>query len=1796
MNRALKRECEGEEPEMEEMQDVGSEMININDEEEIEELQNSLKEALQDPSVKPKLQCLMVDPSFSMVTVQSEDSGIVWETASSRCSTPWASEGSSPSEQCSLEGSGTQGNIVIIMDEDKIKRRKRTSSRGKLGDRFRKPSSRLPKSRVGEERLAMTEVSVPNIRSEKHEESHSVESNDQDYFNLISEGFEILNIVVPSKLQTVDEEESTELAENLSYLEDTPKIKSKYKQHEAQAPSSPWNIEIDIQEIKQNEILKDSSEISTDKQPKKDETQMDYLEKFTLLDEHAPSDSTTLTEKLIPEVTVQPEEPLVNQNDTTADDALDESFVIISDVEMSGEHLDEVFYGSSFNEQPKIPQEREDRDGDKASSKTLKESGSVLFGSQECILTPVFLPTGPPKIIDLVLLEEPRAMSFHYSDLYEDALGDRKKEDDFSDTESVVSERSFKRRYSDSDDADGYLEKFILKDETPVVDKVSDARRGKEEEGLAWSQSKFELTGCLACAKDENDEVTVSQSGEMDKNESISEEECKSTGCCSQGHCAPVETVIRKTVTSEDLVMKQGTEDKNQCDVTVITKNSLTTTDYSDDIQPKKFAQVLVPESKFTNKNEEQKNHEHSGQDKTKQTADIEVLGLAHEDVIKTKDGFEIISITKDSEKIQADVPHAFEAIGSSENSVGKHQEATDVLVEIEETIIITKEDKGKDDTAKTQSKVLLEPNTTVNVYKEIPEIVKRENPEIFALEIISTKEPPLGKTEPKAEEIRPLKVEKEVKPSEESEIISKTHVTEAELSAKSLENASEVCKKREILAIIEDKGSDNASKRMIPKKEKLEQVIDKIGDAPVQEVEGCIGTSEVITEIEIKPEPESVHITSEQSLPSETNTTSIKLQTKLEIESGDECLEKKEVSAIHKITEVEVGAYRPINEASVLKQRLEKQEGHMDIPEIETEVTSKQANVEEFKVDVTEEEKKEVVTIKETVQNEIPAENRETKKEMVDSSQGYSWTELLLATEMEPPAEVSIDIEKSLIEYAEDVSKVRLSPIPTKAVQAEEHSTVKDVTAGHKVLARAIPVKETSTDGKNIENRMSPVVSTENVEGGCEYEIQKEHMHDTQIEDIADLPEPPSPVDEEDPSTMRVSPLEPEVYEDITRDGSLRKDKGIFSQLRSFAPQEDLSAFSDEPDLVQDIADKLDFEMITEQEARQSEQAIAKVKEKQVADQALETSFDFIEDLDGGQMSECEHREEIEIQPMDAFCLECQCPILFSDAEHQNHETSSLDKAFDSIKNQLSEWISVLQGRSEEIVDFVSELELMYNTVEENFNDCEKIIKEHNDEVLKMVMDQYNEMTQAMEEEKKAKLEQLYDQIVSFQENIDKAKETMEMTTKDIEETDPVKFIPSSKDINMSLNTALESTMSLELGPRGLLVFEDYAKGKSGNEKKNRQAIPVPQKPHLQSQEANSATSTSVTVYWRVNEDDIIDCFQVYCMEEPQGAISEEYRVTVKESYCTLEELEPDKCYKVWVMAVNYTGCSMPSERLPFRTAPSIPVIQMEQCTVLWDSATLHWSSVQPSAVDSFTLEYCRQYACEREGLRSISGIKSYNQRVLLQPNENYLFYIKSVNAGGASEQSEAALISTRGTRFHFLSETAHSVLKVSEDKNSVEFTQDTYNKMSSIVECPSVMGELLPSLGYYYWETEVSRCKAYRIGIAYNTASQSSTLGENSTSWCLHCVPTSISCRFELLHDHVESDIFVMDVPTRIGTLLDYSHGLLFFFNAQTGQLLGTFQHTFTLPCHPVFVLEQPGNLELKMTMDVPEFAKHC
>ncbi|XP_007941672.1 cardiomyopathy-associated protein 5 [Orycteropus afer afer] len=443
--------------------------------------------------------------------------------------------------------------------------------------------------------------------------------------------------------------------------------------------------------------------------------------------------------------------------------------------------------------------------------------------------------------------------------------------------------------------------------------------------------------------------------------------------------------------------------------------------------------------------------------------------------------------------------------------------------------------------------------------------------------------------------------------------------------------------------------------------------------------------------------------------------------------------------------------------------------------------------------------------------------------------------------------------------------------------------------------------------------------------------------------------------------------------------------------------------------------------------------------------------------------------------------------------------------------------------------------------------------------------------------------------QLADFLENLQEKSLRIEAFVSEIESF--FNTIESFEEINKRLLSAMESTASLENMPAAFSLFEHYDDSAARSDQMLKQ-VPVPQPPRLEPQEPNSATSTTIAVYWSMNKEDIIDSFQVYCMEEPQddqevNELVEEYRVTVKESYCIFEDLEPDRSYQVWVMAVNFTGCSLPSERAIFRTAPSTPVIRSEDCTVCWNTATIRWRAANPEATETYTLEYCRQHSPEGEGLRSFSGIKGLQLKVNLQPNDNYFFYVRAINAFGTSEQSEAALISTRGTRFLLLRETAHPALQISSNGTVISFAE-----RRRLTEIPSVLGEELPACGQHYWETTVTDCPAYRLGICSSSAVQAATLGQGETSWYMHC---SEPQRYTFFYSGIVSDVHVTEHPARVGILLDYTNQRLLFINAESGQLLFTIRHRFNEGIHPAFALEKPGKCTLHLGIEPPDSARH-
>ncbi|KAI4582823.1 hypothetical protein MJG53_008036 [Ovis ammon polii x Ovis aries] len=479
--------------------------------------------------------------------------------------------------------------------------------------------------------------------------------------------------------------------------------------------------------------------------------------------------------------------------------------------------------------------------------------------------------------------------------------------------------------------------------------------------------------------------------------------------------------------------------------------------------------------------------------------------------------------------------------------------------------------------------------------------------------------------------------------------------------------------------------------------------------------------------------------------------------------------------------------------------------------------------------------------------------------------------------------------------------------------------------------------------------------------------------------------------------------------------------------------------------------------------------------------------------------------QKEMKTSQIDTYCYTCRSPISAVDTmlgTHKDHEISTLDTAISAVKVQLADFLEDLQEKSLRIEAFVSEIESFFNTIEENCSKNEKRLEEQNEEMMKKVLAQYDEKAQSFEEVKRKKMEFLHDQMVHFLQSMDTAKDTLETIVREAEELDETVFLTETPKDPLRLS-------------KSYLIFEAPNGASPSNQKIVYFIIrnTFPQPPRLEPQEPNSATSTTIAVYWSMNKEDVIDSFQVYCMEEPQddqevNDLVEEYRVTVKESYCVFEDLEPDRCYQVWVMAVNFTGCSLPSERAIFRTAPSTPVIRAEDCTVCWNSATIRWRPASPEATETYTLEYCRQHAPEGEGLR-----------------------------------------------------------------------------------IPSVLGEELPACGQHYWETTVTDCPAYRLGICSSSAVQAGTLGQGETSWYMQC---SEPQRYTFFYSGIVSNVHVTERPARVGILLDYTTQRLLFINAETGQMLFIIRHRFNEGVHPAFALEKPGKCTLHLGIEPPDSAR--
>ncbi|XP_070765368.1 fibronectin type III and SPRY domain-containing protein 2 [Enoplosus armatus] len=528
------------------------------------------------------------------------------------------------------------------------------------------------------------------------------------------------------------------------------------------------------------------------------------------------------------------------------------------------------------------------------------------------------------------------------------------------------------------------------------------------------------------------------------------------------------------------------------------------------------------------------------------------------------------------------------------------------------------------------------------------------------------------------------------------------------------------------------------------------------------------------------------------------------------------------------------------------------------------------------------------------------------------------------------------------------------------------------------------------------------------------------------------------------------------------------------------------------------------------------------------------------------------------------------------------------------------------LQGKVAEMENFAGHLEEIFLTVEENFGRQEQHLEQHYNDVLQTLSQRCDERAAGLEEEKKGKLEALYGQLLACGRAMDASKELIEAAQEIYRSQDKRLFLktvmPTIKSIEEFAKEETDLTLATSLEFNTPLA--DLSDVKTMMDSIN--VVPAPSAPVINPQMPNSATQTSLRVCWSLFSDDTVEYYELYYRpvleDTPADSTCAPHvsKVKVKETHCTVTDLLPNAQYELWVTATNTTGISPASEKALYMTVPSPPVIKQRECSSCPEAALIRWESGNTNPVDSYTVELSEMATDGTQSgvTESIVAVPTCQCLIQLQTGRRYLISVKAVNIGGPSDRSDVITVSTTGTFFYLLEDSAHPCLSISEDGFTMFYGDEELpiSAMASddntFTRCVAVLGDLIPVRGRHYWEVEVDDGTEFRIGVAYEDTERNSYLGANNTSWCMRHILTPFRHKYEFLHSGWSPDLRITVNPVRIGVALDYERGTLSFFNVDLEQHLHTFHCHFRNYVHPCFGLDNPGALTVHNAIEAPEY----
>ncbi|XP_078402251.1 E3 ubiquitin-protein ligase TRIM62-like [Cetorhinus maximus] len=178
-----------------------------------------------------------------------------------------------------------------------------------------------------------------------------------------------------------------------------------------------------------------------------------------------------------------------------------------------------------------------------------------------------------------------------------------------------------------------------------------------------------------------------------------------------------------------------------------------------------------------------------------------------------------------------------------------------------------------------------------------------------------------------------------------------------------------------------------------------------------------------------------------------------------------------------------------------------------------------------------------------------------------------------------------------------------------------------------------------------------------------------------------------------------------------------------------------------------------------------------------------------------------------------------------------------------------------------------------------------------------------------------------------------------------------------------------------------------------------------------------------------------------------------------------------------------------------------------------------------------------------------------------------------KLFNSLSKNDTSVRKALLAYATTITFDPVTANENLILSEDRTIVRYTD-------AIIKAPYspkrfddtlyVLGSQGFTFGNHYWEVVVKSKSDWEIGAAYSSIPRKGKcwLGRNNVSWSLEC-----SCeQYTAWHNNIPQKVTARGKLERVGVYLNYTGGVLAFYDAQKMALLVPFYHKFTEALYPI------------------------